>query len=216
MTTEEVIRYVMSFLGGGVVVAVGNWIHATRSAQRSGELERLRQQLEVVYGPCFFFTCQNQKMFELNKSIQDAYSAHFVGKNWSLDQQTQESVRREAKDTLDLANEYVLRVNKNNERVIEILERGWHLIDSDDIPIFAEFQVDFTRMKIEIHGKARNRMPFEIYKQVGDISFMRPEIIERVKQKVEAKQSRIASLLRLSVSTVFDGALVTEIDGRIA
>lgn len=196
MTTAEVIRYVMSFLGGGVVVAVGNWIHATRSAQRSGELDRLRQQLEVVYGPCFFFTCQNEKMFDLNKSIQDAYSAHFGDKQWSLDQRTRELVRREAKDTLDLANEYVSRVNKNNERVMEILERGWHLIVSDDIPIFAQFQVDFTRMETEIHGKMRNTLPLEIYKQVGDISFMRPEMIERVKQKVESKQSRIASLLR--------------------
>jgi hypothetical protein len=196
VTSEEIIRYLMSFLGGGVVVAVGNWIHATRSAQRSGELDRLRQQLEVVYGPCFFFTCQNQRMFDLNKSIQDAYSAHFVETKWSLDEKTQESVRQEAKETLDLANEYVLRVNKNNERVMEILERGWHLIDSDDVPIFSQFQVDFTRMKTEIRGKMRMRMPLEIYKQVGDISFMRPEIVERVKQKVESKQSRIASLLR--------------------
>ena len=196
MTTEEAIRYLMSFLGGGVVAAVGNWIHATRSAQRSGELDRLRQQLEVVYGPCFFFTCQNQKMFDLNKSIQDAYSTHFVETKWSLDEKTQESVRQEAKETLDLANEYVLRVNKNNERVMEILERGWHLIDSDDIPIFGQFQVDYTRMKTEIHGKMRERLPFAIYEQVGDISFMRPEMIERVKEKVEAKQSRIGSLLR--------------------
>jgi hypothetical protein len=196
VTTEEIVRYVMSFLGGGVVVAVGNWIHATRTAQRTGELDRLRQQLEVVYGPCFFFTCQNEKMFELNTSIQNAYSAHFVGKDWSPDEQTQESVRRETKDTLDLANEYVMRVTKNNERVMEILERGWYLIDPDDIPVFAQFQVDFTRMKTEIHGKMRNRMPHEIYERVGGISFMRPEMIERVKQKVQSKQSRISSLLR--------------------
>lgn len=196
MTTEEIVRYVMSFLGGGVVVAVGNWIHATRSARRTGELDRLRQQLEVVYGPCFFFTCQNEKMVELNKSIHSAYSEHFSGKDWSDDANTQDSLKRETKDTIDLANEYVMRVTKNNERIMEILERGWHLVDSEDVPVLSQFQVDYTRMKTEVYGRMRNKMPLAILSQVGNISFMRPDMINCVRQRVQSKQARIAALLK--------------------
>lgn len=195
MTTEEILRYVMSFLGGGVVVAVGNWVHATRSAQRQNELDRLREQLASLYGPCFFFTCQNEKMLCLSASIQKAYSTSFEGKSWSDDPSTQATLRKEMTDTVDLANEYVLRVDKNNARVMELLERNWHLVDSEDVPIFSHFQVDYTRSQTEIHGRMRSRMPPSILAQVGNISFMRPEMIERVRSKVEAKQAQIAGLL---------------------
>src|SRR5688572_30068939 len=77
MTFDEIVRLVASFLGGGVVAAVGNWLHASRTARRQREIDRLREQLERLYGPLFFFTTQNQQLFLLNDKIHAAYSGYF-------------------------------------------------------------------------------------------------------------------------------------------
>jgi hypothetical protein len=65
MPTEETVRYTLSFLGGGFIAAVGNWIYSNWSAGRAREVEWLREQLRLLYGPLFFFTSQNEELFKL-------------------------------------------------------------------------------------------------------------------------------------------------------
>jgi hypothetical protein len=72
MPFEEIIRYLLSFLGGGLVAAVGNWLHSSWSARRAREVEMLREQLRLVYGPLFFFTSQNEELFKLTDNVQNA------------------------------------------------------------------------------------------------------------------------------------------------
>ena len=69
---QEIIRYLLSFLGGGLVAAVGNWLHSSWSARRAREVEMLREQLRLVYGPLFFFTSQNEELFKLTDNVQNA------------------------------------------------------------------------------------------------------------------------------------------------
>lgn len=194
MTGEEIVRYVMSFLGGGFAVAAGNWAYSALSSARQREGEHLTAQLQTLYGPLYFFTLQNEKFFELCRKFDAAYTNEFVSKDWSQDQQTQAAVKKDADSTIDLSNEYVRRVVANNERVMEILEKGWHLIDSDDVEEFANFQVDFTRFKTEVDGALKP--PYSIYTAVGSISYMRPTMIGRVKEKVHAKEVRLRELRR--------------------
>lgn|SRR3989338_972733 len=192
MNSEEIIRYVMSFLGGGFAVAAGNWVHSSLSSTRQREGEYLMAQLQTLYGPLHFFTRQNEQLFELCRKFDAAYTTEFVSKNWSQDQQTQAAVKKDADTTIELSNEYMHRVVANNERVMEILEKGWHLIDSDDVEEFASFQVDFTRFKTEVDGSLKP--PYSIYKAVGSISYMRPTMIERAEEKVHAKEARLREL----------------------
>lgn len=194
MTTEEIVRYIMSFLGGGFAVAIGNWVHATIAAHKQREVEYLKGQLQSLYGPLFFFTQQNEKLFALCGQFNGAYTNEFVAKNWSQDEKTQSSVRKDAETTIEISNEYIRRVVSNNERVMEILEKGWHFIDGDDIEELAQFQVDFTRFKIEVDGALKT--PYFIYKAVGDVSYMRPSMIECVQNKVQTKEARLRELMR--------------------
>jgi hypothetical protein len=72
MTFEEIMRYVSSLIGGGLIAAVGNWIYSSRSARRAREVDFLRDQLRLLYGPLFFFTSQNEELFKLADNVQNA------------------------------------------------------------------------------------------------------------------------------------------------
>ena len=75
---------------------------------------------------------------------------------------------------------------------MEVLEKGWHLADTEDIEELSQFQVDYTRFKTEVEGKLKT--PYAIYKAVGDVSYMRPSMIELVKKKVGSKRRRCVNL----------------------
>ena len=196
MCVDEIIRYVMSFIGGGFAVAVGNWLHSSRAIQKQEELAHLRHQLKFLYGPVSYFTRKNEQLFALSTTIHGAYGTEFINKKWSTDPVTQERVKEKATVTIDLANTYIQQVVENNKKVITLLEANWHLLDSEDISEFSKFQVDCTRLATEVHGKMRLTTPDAVYHALGEISFMRPALITLVANKVEAKRSRISDLLR--------------------
>jgi hypothetical protein len=193
MTSDEIIRYAMSFLGGGVVVAVGNWVHASISARRQREVVHLTTQLENLYGPLAYFAQQNQQLFNLCKKLDAAYKSEFIDKSWSDDAHTHAAVKADAEATIELSNAYIEQVTKNNERVMEVLEKAWHLVDVEDVNDFAQFQVDFTRFRIEVKGSRKT--PFAIYQAVGSISYMRQSMIDRIGAQVLTKSARLRKLL---------------------
>ncbi len=193
MTTEEVIRYILSFLGGGVVAAVGNWIHAGRFARRQAEIQYVLCQLQDLYGPLYFFTSQNEQLFKLYNDIHNAYSAYF-GRNWSQEASTQETIATGAQATINLGNVYVHQVRENNGHVVEILKDHWHLVDADDLRVFSEFQVDHVRFTTEVQNNQGKGVPFEISETLGSISYMRPEMIRAVEGAVRAKRVRLSEL----------------------
>jgi hypothetical protein len=51
-------------------------------------------------------------------------------------------------------------VVKNNERVMDILEKNWHLVDPNDVEILSRFQVDYTRYLVESKDQAAADIPF--------------------------------------------------------
>lgn len=194
MKAEQLIQYLMSFFGGGLMVAVFNWVTSTGVARRQREIDYLKGQLQSLYGPLSFFTQQNEKILELIQAFHAAYTGEFCETNWSPDDQTQANVHAAAATTIDLLNLYTHRIVENNSRVMEILEKGWHLIDSEDIEELAQFQVDFTRFRTEVDGKLIT--PYAIYEAIGDVSYMRPSMIKLVKYKLRTKQERLHELMR--------------------
>ncbi|MCE9551018.1 MAG: hypothetical protein K8R50_08465 [Betaproteobacteria bacterium] len=192
--TTEFVQYIMSFIGGGFAVAVGNWVNSAVAARKQREGDYLKSQLQSLYGPLFFFTQQNENLFALCRKFNDAYTTEFVAQSWSEDSHTQASVQKDSATTIEISNQYIRRVVENNERVMDVLEKGWHFIDADDIKEFANFQVDFTRLKVEVDGTLKP--PNAIYKAVGNISYMSPSMIERVKLKAQEKEARLRELMR--------------------
>ncbi|MBW1952820.1 MAG: hypothetical protein JRI66_07000 [Deltaproteobacteria bacterium] len=191
MGVEEIIRLIFSFLGGGLMVAIFDWVRTNSAEKTARKVEDLNKQIKHLYGPLCFFASQNEQMFKLSNKFRDAYNVEYVNQQWSQDENTQPSLRQEATQTIDLANTYIGVVMENNDRVIEILTNNYAYIDEDDVEIFQQFVVDYTRLRKEMNEEVMLLTPFRIYHWVGPISFMSPKFIERVKYKFIRKKEAL-------------------------
>jgi len=187
MAIEDLIKYILSFLGGGLVVAIINWWRISISDKKTRKVEYLLLQMKNLYGPLNFFTLQNEKMFSLSERFNEAYDIEYVKPKWSNEKQTQKNLKEETTVTLDLADSYIKTVKSNNDKIIRLLENNYPYIDSDDIEIFQDFVVDYTRLKNEINKDGNLLTPFRIYNRIGNISIMKKEFIERAKNKFKEK-----------------------------
>lgn len=142
-----------------------------------------------------FFASQNKSYFELNNKFHAAYQTEYVGQNWSDDDLTQERLGEATSKTLDIANAYIRIVTQNNERILDVLRNNYSYIDPDDVEVFRQLVVDYTRLKTEVDESGRLNTPLEIYEHIGDISFMRPEFIGRVEEKFNSKKKELESLI---------------------
>ena len=195
MTTEEIIRLIFSFLGGGLVAGLLDWFRANRSEKNARKISGLQGQIQNLYGPLQFFASQNESYFELNNEFLKAYQAEYEGKDWSQDETTQKNLKEETSTVLDIANDYIRLVTKNNESILEILRNNYSYIDPEDVAVFQQLIVDYTRLKTEWHENSGMKTPLRIYRHIGEISFMRPEFINRVKEKFNAKKEKFDLLI---------------------
>jgi hypothetical protein len=118
-----------------------------------------------------------------------------VGQKWSKDDLTQERLTEATSKTLDIANTYIRIVTQNNERILDVLRNNYSYIDPDDVEVFRQLVIDYTRLKTEVDESGRLNTPLEIYEHIGEISFMRPEFITRVKEKFNSKKKELESLI---------------------
>lgn len=195
MTTEEIVRLVFSFLGGGLVAGLLDWFRANRSEKSVRQISALQNQIQNLYGPLHFFASQNESYFELKDKFLKAYKSEYEGQSWSKDESTQANLRKETTQVLEIANAYIALVTKNNESILEVLRNNYAYIDPDDIDIIRQLIVDYTRLKTERDEAGTLKTPIEIYQYVGEISFMRPQFIERIKEKFNSKKKKIDELI---------------------
>jgi len=134
-------------------------------------------------------TTQNQELFNLSNKILSAHTEHFEGRNWSDDPDTRKTLKDESLSTIELSNEYVRQVVINNEKIVKILQANFAYIDVDDIEVIQEFIVDTIRMNKEVREECLKKIPFEVYQSLGNISYSRPEFLNRIKNKFSEKQS---------------------------
>lgn len=195
MTTAEIIRLVFSFFGGGLVVGLLNWLRANQAEKRRRKVSALQAKIQNLYGPLQFLASQNESYFELNAKFLGAYQTEYEGKKWSRDEATQKNLKQETTQTLDIANAYIRLVTQNNESMLEVLRNNYGYIDPGDVEVFRQFVVDYTRVKTEMDEASRLNTPLRIYEHIGNISFMRPEFIKRIKEKFNAKKKELDSLM---------------------
>jgi hypothetical protein len=51
MTTQEAINLIFSFLGGGLVAGLLNWLRANRSEKKTRKVSNLQTKIQNLYGP---------------------------------------------------------------------------------------------------------------------------------------------------------------------
>ena len=183
------VSLIISFVGGGILSAAINWARAERAEKRERKIKFLDDQLRNLYGPLYYFVSQSEKCFELNKKFHNAYNEEFVNQKWSKDEITRERLKEQTSTTLDIANQYIHEVKSNNQKIKEILDSKYSYIDPDDIDVFMLFNEHYLRYQKEIEEEEKLITPEGIYERIGDISFLRPEFIERVKLKFRNKKS---------------------------
>ena len=184
----RMMELIISFISGGLIVALIEWYRAHLASKTERRLQLTRDQIEKLYGPIFFFTSQNQECFRvcdrLLKSL-DSDKANVVDKDGN---------RRslltidEVKGIIGLSNEYIAVVKKNNDQIVDILKQSWSHADAEDIDLFRQMIVDYTRLKVEVDADGKTRTPLLVYPQIGEISFMRPEFMTRIEERVREKQ----------------------------
>jgi len=195
-TYFNTVSLIVSFLGGGVISALLNWIRMAKTEKKERKMEFLSKQLQNLYGPLYYLILQNEKLFSLSDRLGKAYDKEYIDKKWSLDQTTQKAIKEESSKTIELKNEYVEIVTKNNIKIRGLLDRHYDLIDQDDIEATMIFFEHHIRLATEVDEKGVLKTPLNIYKHVGNISFFRPEVIEIIKEKFSAKKENLDKLLK--------------------
>jgi len=196
MSTEEVIRLVFSFLGGGVAVAILDWIRSNRAEKREAKVKFLDEQIRSLYGPLYYFVSQNELLFELDSRFHGAYNQEYVNKKYSQQEYTQENLKKETQETINIRNLYAEEVEENNKKIKEILDNNYPYIDRDDISDFAKFSEHHIRLQKERDQNGRLKTPLRVYRHVGDISYLRPEFANRVKKKFFQKKDELDKLVK--------------------
>jgi|SRR3972149_9634171 len=189
------ISLIVSFLGGGIVSAAINWVRSERADKKERKIKFLDAQLRNLYGPLYYFVSQSEKCFELNDRFHKAYNEEFIQEKWSKNSLTQERLRVRAGQTLELANQYIAKVKSNNHKIKEILDNNYSFIEPDDVDVFMLFNEHYLRFNKEIEESGKLMTPDGIYEKIGDISFLRPEFIDRVKLKFQKKKTELKCLL---------------------
>jgi hypothetical protein len=157
------------------------------NSMRQGELQNIQDKLKWLYGPLFFFTRLNEDLINLCRRHEEACAKEY--KDTRPTPENSEDLQQQVDQLFEEGNSYIeIDVIQNNEKIIPLLEKYWYLIDFDDVEIFSQFIIDMIMYK-RIKGQTP-RTALIIKKHIGPISFMRPEMIERVKEKFVSKIKR--------------------------
>lgn len=188
---DQLLVFLGSFLGGGVASAIINWFFSSRAAKQERKYRLLEEQVRELYGPLFYLVMQSEKLLELNKKLLDAYDIEFIEKRYSENELTRERVETWAEDTIGLANNYVKQVEESSEKIASLLNSKFSFIDPDDVELFLLFFEHRARLVTERDSSGVLRTPMQIYRHVGNISYLRPEFIERVRSQFFSKRNEL-------------------------
>lgn len=197
MNISEILNIV--FGTGFVGSAILNYyvIQQNRKLNKENKVfSYIQSQINNLYAPLYYLVIENENTLNLYDEYHKEYDKRFIQKTWSQDKDTQENLQKEASELIkagnDLINNFVV---SNNEEIIDLIKHHSAYIDSDDQNIFAEFKQHYERLKTEYDKDGKLRIPHEIYKNLGNVSYFLPKFAERVKEKYNKKICEFNSLL---------------------
>ena len=190
---NKALYFIISFLGGGIISALINRSFILRSEKRARENEQLANQVKYLYGPLYFFTVLNESLFELTQKFYSANKKHYIDINWSSDSDTQKNIHKETETTIQLGNDYSRMTRDNNKEMYKIIKDNHFYIEPEDTAIFQQFIIDHLRMENEFKVGQPLKTPHCVYREVGEISFMRQNFSDIIKKRFTEKTSKLKS-----------------------
>lgn len=185
------ITIVVSLFSGSIGAAITAFFNIYQNNVKKKK-DFLEQQLQKLYGPLYWNISQIEKLFELNRKIMNAYDQEYCdsSKEYSQEKSTQDALKNEVTVVIDVANAYITKVEQNSNRMMEILNDNYSYIDVDDISLFQIFYEHKVRIETEREQNGRLKLPIPIYNKMGNISFLKPEVMDCIKKKFLDKKSK--------------------------
>jgi hypothetical protein len=195
MTEKTLLAFVPAIIGF-FAVAVGLWA-THRLAVRAREVEALREQLRSLYGPLHFLASQNSDLWKLHNNVDAARAKFFEGRTGVSSPESINAFSTAHSKTIDLKNAYALRGIENNKRIMDLLEKNWHLLDAGDVSTMAEFQVDYIRYSVESRENTAG-VPLNVLMELGEVVIGRETLRNCAKATFERKRARLTKLTGVS------------------
>jgi hypothetical protein len=189
--TEHVGTFVTtlcgSALGGGVVVAAIEWIRTARADRATRNTLYLSEQLRSLYGPLYFF-------YSLNDSLFKVCNQH-EGIQRELYENNPAAPTQDISDAIAVTNRYVDRIIENNNKMIEILETNYGLIDPEDSETFQQIVTHAIRYQVEYREQPRPPLGVTMaLAHVAPIHFFRPDFFEAIQDRFRSKKNELKQL----------------------
>jgi adenylate kinase family enzyme len=189
---DLISNWISAAIGAGLIVSIINWISASRKERRERHITILREQIQHLYGPIYYLVSQNKTFFQTSHDIHKAGEKVYSGIEWAPS--AQQTIEREITDTIETANKYIELVEKNNEKIMDILNNNIHLAEIEDYENFSIFVKDYFRLQIETGRILRSKkevdktdsdpkLPFRVVLKLPRISFLDENFIEMVETR---------------------------------
>lgn len=176
----------LSFLGGGLVAALLNWIRVARSERRALKADRTRAQLEKLYGPLFFVTTQARRILELTERHSEGYRIEYVDAN--------NGTREEISAAIDVNNRYASELHELAKEATKIMRGAYSYIDPQDSSEFQDIVIDALRLAVEREDSGKLKTPIEIYKHVGEMYFFRESFVRLIEKRFSEMRKELIKL----------------------
>jgi hypothetical protein len=98
--------------------------------------------------------------------------------------------------SIGVNNDYFAIANENSQRIVEILTNNYALIEPEDAEILGQFRLHHLRHKTEFDESGRLKVPYDVYKHVGDIYSLDPAFAALVNRRFKEKKAELGRLLR--------------------
>lgn len=176
-----IIALLSGAIGGSIITVLFDYFKMKRSY--------LREQIDKLYGPLYNLLSYSSQTFEIANSILREHARYFSGNKWSQDKSTQEKLKNESLEVIEISNKYVNEANRTNEKIFEILQNNYSLLDLDDIGVVNCYMKNFSRLRVEYAGN--KKLPFIIYKKIGDIAFLPKDFKFKIMEKFDNKKNKL-------------------------
>ncbi len=183
---ERGLIFVVGSMVGAICIKLVEWFKEGWVQKKQREIANLQEQLKSLYGWLHFLVSQNQQCFVMGDNVTQAHIQEYEGREFS--------VNPESDRTISVSNAYSSLVKDNNALIRKLLAENWHLIDNDDVEVFAGFLGNHTRMNVEAGDDASKRLPPLIRRRLDPIYYMPAVFVERVDGKWKAKRERLDTL----------------------
>lgn len=183
---------VRGFLGGALVGTLISLLAGGIRARRERRIVALQEQLRLLYGPVAALASQNEQCFRFVAKIQTAHSKHFAHPEVTENEMRRQALVTASERTTNLENQYVMRVIKNNARIMKIIDANWHLVDDVDRDIFSQFQFEYIRHLVEYKRGGIKEVPMSVLLDIGpEVAFMRPQMMSGVSKAFQSKRENL-------------------------